>query len=369
MSDRPIDLTQPTLVPWEQVEPLFAEVWRSGRLTVGPHTQRFEQIAAELMGVTHVVAVSSCTSGLMLVVRALELTGEVILPSFTWTSTGHAVVWNGLTPVFADVMPGPYTLDPADVEQRITDQTSAIFATNTFGLYPDMDALQAVADRAGLPLLCDSAQAIGATYKGRIGGGLCRAEIFSLSPTKVVTAVEGGLVATDDAELARRVRNMRDYGKTSTGDDIESFGLSARISEFHSIVGAENLKRIDELIQARSALVEQYRQALSDLSGLSWQQIPEGWRSSHNYVVSFLDPERHDRDAIWRAMAEAKVQTKRYFYPPLHRQATYAVYPAPQPPLPVTERASQTALALPLYSHMSSDDVAEVCHRLRGLLQ
>ncbi len=369
MNNRPIDLTKPTLVPWEQVEPLFAEVWKSGRLTVGAYTAAFEAEAARLMNVQHVVAVSSCTSGMMLVVRAMELTGEIILPSFTWASTGHAIVWNGLQPVFADVMPDTYTLDPVDVERRITARTSAIIATNAFGLYPDMAALREVAARHNLPLLCDSAQAMGAQCDGAIGGALCRAEIFSLSPTKVVTAVEGGLLTTDDAELARQVRNMRDYGKSADGADVESFGLSARISEFHSIVGLQNLKRVDELIAMRERIVDQYRRLLADVPGVSFQTIPAGWRSTHNYFVVFLAPERYNRDHVYRLMSERKVQTKRYFYPPLHKQASYAGFAAPVPPLPVTERASASALAMPLYSHMTADEVEMVCDRLKLTLK
>jgi dTDP-4-amino-4,6-dideoxygalactose transaminase len=369
MKNRTIELSKPTLVDWAQVAPLFAQVWRSGQLTVGPFTLEFEQAAAQLMQVRNVVAVSSCTSGLLLVVRALNLTGEVVLPSFTWASTGHALIWNGLTPVFADVADGVYTLDPADVARRLTPRTSAIMAANAFGLYPDLDALDDLAKQHGVPLICDSAQAIGATYKDRIGGGLCRAEIFSLSPTKVVTAVEGGLIATDDDELARQVRGMRDYGKTADGADIESIGLSARLSEFHSIIGLTNLRALDELLAARRRLVDRYRANLAGLPGVAFQTIPPGSRSSNSYFLIFLDEQGHDRDAVWRRMAELKTQTKRYFYPPLHRLRSYAALPPPAPPLPVTERASRTALALPLYSHLSLDEVDLVCERLRSVLQ
>ncbi len=368
MSNKKIDLVKPTLVDWSEVEPLFAAVWQSGRLTVGPHTKAFEDAAAALMNVEHAIAVSSCTSGLMLAIRALGLTGEVIIPSFTWSSTGHAVVWNGLTPIFADVDPHTYTMDPADVARRLTPATSAILTANAFGVYPDMATLQKVADDAGLVLLSDSAQAIGATYRDRTGGGLCRAEVFSFSPTKVVTAVEGGLITTDDADLAAKLRNMRDYGKNTAGDDVESFGLSARLSEFHSIVGLTNLKRVDALIDARARIVSAYRDAFADIDGLSFQTIPDGRRSSHNYFVIFLDRERYDRDRVWKQLDAAGVQTKRYFYPPLHRQGAYSDFPPPTPGLPITERAAAEALALPLYSHMATDDVELVCTRLRRIL-
>ncbi len=369
MNDRIIELSKPTLVDWNEVAPMFAEVWRTGLLTTGPFTADFERAAAQLMGVRHVVALSSCTSGLLLVVRALKLTGEVILPSFTWASTGHALVWNGLTPVFADVVDGVYTLDPADVERRITPRTSAILATNAFGLYPDLDALRAVADRHGVPLICDSAQAIGARYRDRVGGGLCRVEIFSLSPTKVVTALEGGLVTTDDDDLARVVRGMRDYGKTPDGTDIESIGLNARISEFHSIVGLSNLRVLDRLLAARQASAARYRANLAEVPGLSFQEVPAGYRSSYSYFMVFLDEKRYRRDDVWRRMAEMHTQTKRYFYPAVHQLSSYAALPPPQPALPVTERASRTSLALPMYSHLTAADIDLVCERLHQALQ
>lgn len=368
MTDKQIDLVKPTLVDWDEVAPLFADVWQSGRLTLGPYTKAFEDAAADWMGVAHAIAVNSCTSGLMLVLRALELTGEVIIPSFTWASTGHAVVWNGLTPRFADVAADTCTMDPDDVARRITPQTAAILTANAFGVYPDMDALQRVADDAGVVLLSDSAQAIGATYRNRRGGGLCRAEIFSFSPTKVVTAIEGGLITTDDDQLAEKLRQLRDYGKSSDGTDVESFGLSARLSEFHSIVGLTNLARLDDLIAARERLVRAYRDGLADVPGVGFQTIPEGSRSSHNYVVIFLDRAIHDRERVYAAMADAGVQTKRYFHPPLHRQGSYVSFPDPDPPLPVTERLSATALALPLYSHLEIAEVQQVCARLRRVL-
>jgi dTDP-4-amino-4,6-dideoxygalactose transaminase len=226
-----------------------------------------------------------------------------------------------------------------------------------------------VADATGVTLLCDSAQAIGAVYKGRVGGGLCRAEIFSFSPTKVVTAIEGGIVATNDDELARRVRNMRDYGKTPDASDIESFGLSARISEFHSIVGLSNLQQVEALIAAREKLAAAYRRALADVTGLRFQTIPDGYRSCWNYLVVLFDGARYDRDAVWRRMTDAHVYTKRYFYPPLHQQTAYRPYAPPDPPLPVTENVSANALALPFYSHMTEDEVGEVCARLRQALR
>lgn len=348
-----IPLVRPALVPWEQVEPLFAQIWKSGRLSCGEFTRRFEQATCEVTGARFAVAVSSCTSGLMLLLRALNITGEVVLPSFTWASTGHALVWNQITPVFADCLPDTFTLDPQDVRRRLTARTQAIFASNVFGVHPDMDALADVSEQAGVPLLCDSAQAIGARYNGRRAGSTAFAEVFSLSPTKVVTAVEGGLICTDDEKLADRLVSMRDYGKSSDGLDIESFGLSARLSELHAVVGAANLEHYRELINNRRRLAERYVDRLKNVEGVRFQAIPDGYESSYNYFVIQVDK----RNELQEWLAEKGIESKRYFYPPLHRQSSYAKLALPEANLPVTEHAAATCLALPFYSDLPEKDV------------
>ena len=351
-----IPLVRPTLVPWEEVEADFREVWESGQLTVGNHTREFEEAICKVTDAKFAVAVSSCTSGLMLLLRALEITKEVIIPSFTWASTGHALVWNNIVPVFADCLPGIYTLDPEDVARKISPRTQAIFAANVFGVHPDIDALQKVADAAGIPLLCDSAQAIGATYKGRNAGSTCLAEVFSFSPTKVVTAVEGGLITTDDADLADKLRRMRDYGKSSDGKDVELFGMSARISELHSIVGKKNLTRYRELIERRGKIAARYREAFRDIEGMRFQETPAQYESSHNYFVTF----HPRRDQLEAHLTDRGIQTKRYFYPPLHKQKSYACLALPDQKLPVTEQACAESLALPFFSHITDEQVSQV---------
>jgi dTDP-4-amino-4,6-dideoxygalactose transaminase len=357
-----IHLVRPTLVPWEEVALHFEKVWESGNLTVGEYTREFEDAVCEVTEATYAIAVSSCTSGLMLLLRALDITGEVILPAFTWTSTGHALVWNQIKPVFADCIPDTFTLDPEDVKRKITEQTEAIFAANVFGVQPDMDALQAVADKAGVKLLCDSAQAIGSKYKGRPAGSTTYAEVFSLSPTKVVTAVEGGLITTNDGVLADKLRRMRDYGKTVDGKDVEFFGLSARISEMHSIVGTANLKHCREMIDARKRLAQVYLEGLEGVGDLEFQTIPEGYDSSYNYFVVFTNW----RNGLESALSEKGIQTKRYFNPPLHKQLSYLGLDLPKVKLPVTENACNRALALPFYSHLEPRSVDTVIHAVRN---
>lgn len=365
-----LPIIRPTLVEFEEVEAAFREVWQSGQVTVGKYTRRFEETVEQTLGVRHAIAVSSCTSGLMLAVKALELTGEVIVPSFTFAATVHALVWNNCTPVFVDCEEGTYNLDVTLIEPLITERTSAIMPVYTYGLPPRLDEIERVAKKHGLKVICDAAQGLGAKYHGRWAGGFGHVEVFSLSPTKVVSAIEGGLLTTNDDELARRLRSMRDYGKAADGCDMEFIGLSARLSEFHAIIGWQNFQRLETLVQRRNELIAYYRLQLADLPGISFQHIPEGCQSTGNYIVIFVDGQKAglSRDDLYEALKAEGIQTKKYFYPAVHQQTAYARYGAAyEGRLPVTERAAQQGLALPLYSHMDEKTIQYVCGKIKQI--
>ena len=228
-----LPLARPGVADPTRVAADVEAILRSGVLTDGPYVRRLEEEAATYLGVRHCVAVASCTTGLMLVLRASELSGDVIVPSFTFAATAHAVEWNGLRPSFADIDPGPLTLSPSSVEQAIGVHTSAILATHIFGTPCDVEGLRDVAERNGLRLFFDAAHAFGSTHRGMKVGGFGDAEVFSFSPTKVVVAAEGGLIATNDDLLAERCRIGRNYG--NPGDyDCRFVGLNARMSELHA---------------------------------------------------------------------------------------------------------------------------------------
>ena len=366
-----VPIVEPTLVPWDDVADDLRAVWENPKLTCGEFCRRFEEEAARRIDVPYAIAVGSCTSGLMLCVKAMGLTGEVILPPFTWTATGEALLWNNVTPVFADITPGTYTLDPESAERAITPRTSALMPVTVFGVPPDIDALQDLARRRGLKVLYDSAQGLGSTWRGRPLGAFGDVEVFSLSPTKVVTAVECGLITTRDPDLAARLRRMRDYGKAASGDDIDLLGLSCRPSEFHGLVGWHNLRRVDDLVAARCRLIARYRSQLAGLAGVSFQTLPDWSATTGNYMTIFVrDGEAAlSRDALYKALGERGVQTKRYFHPALHLQTVYAAYRSLyEGRLPVAESASLEGLALPLFSHMRDDQVDRVCAAVRDLL-
>ncbi|MGH7316130.1 MAG: DegT/DnrJ/EryC1/StrS family aminotransferase [Candidatus Rokuibacteriota bacterium] len=366
-------IIRPTLPDLDELADLLRASWEAGLVTAGPLGRAFEQEVCHRTGAAHAVAVSSCTAGLMLSVQALDLPpgAEVVVPSFTFAATAQALVWNGLVPVFCDCRPDDLTLDPEDVERNLSPRTAAICAAYVYGLPPDVEGLSEVAARHGLPLYFDSAQGLGAEYHGTKAGAFGTSEIFSLSPTKVVTAVEGGVICTGDARLAERLRSMRDYGKDPrNGEDMVDLGLSARMSELHAAVGLLSLRHLDELVKARLALIESYRLRLGRLPGCGVQALPRDRTTSGNYFVLFVtDRARLGRDEVQAALKAKGIQTKRYFHPPLHEQTLFRrVACRLSEHLEDTERASREALALPLYGHMTREQLDHVCREVERVL-
>ena len=362
----------PTLPAPEDIQEELRAIFDSGRVTVGNQTLQLENDIRSITGARNCIAVSSGTSALMLLLKALNLPegSEVITPSFTFAATSHALLWNGLKPVFCDSDPATFTMDPAAAEALITENTSAIYPVCIFGVPGDLDAYQKIADKHGLKLLYDSAQGIGSTYKGKGVGSFGNGEAFSMSPTKVVTALEGGLITTNDDEIAVRLRYMRDYGKAPNGEDMKWLGLSARMGEVNALVARWSLARIDTWIMRRAAIKARYYERLKVIPGISYQSIPEDRTSCHNYVVMLLDPNVSPitRDQLYQRLKDEGIQTKRYFYPALHNQTLFKdIEPGCAARLPFAQQISDRSLALPMYSHMPLDTVEEVCDRILAI--
>jgi len=308
----------------------------------------------------------------MLTFAALDLPegGEVVVPSFTFPATVQALLWNRLTPVYTDCLPGTMTIDPDQVRRALGRKTVAICPVNIFGLPPDLDELEALSAEHGVPLVCDSAQGLGSTYRGRAAGGFGLAEVFSLSPTKVVSALEGGIISTDDEALAGRLRAMRDYGKGPDGGEIVFNGLSARMSEFHAAVGLLNLRRVVELVNRRVRLIHAYRDRLQRVAGCRVQDLPADRTTSGNYFTLLIGPRaRVDREQVVAALTARSIETKRYFHPPVHVQGLFRRAPGRVlGDLQYTVAASAQSLALPLFSEMAAEAQSRVCDTLEELL-
>jgi dTDP-4-amino-4,6-dideoxygalactose transaminase len=343
----------------------------SGVLTNGPYVRELETRAADYLGVRHCVAVASCTSGLMLVLRASELYGDVVVPSFTFAATAHAVVWNGLRPVFSDIDSATLTLSAGSVLRTTGVRTSAILATHTYGTPCDVEGLADAARREGVKLFFDAAHAFGSRRASIPVGGFGDAEVFSLSPTKVLVACEGGIIATNDDLLAERCRIGRDYG--NPGDyDCQFVGLNARMSEVHAVIALRSLDGLDERIGQRNELANQYRRLLGDIPGISFPVVRDADRSTYKDFTIMVDPVEFGVDAadLGVALAAEGIETRRYYDPPVHAMRAYRFLAGGKVAsrLPVTEAVSPRVLCLPLWSSMTESQVnrvAEVLERIQ----
>jgi dTDP-4-amino-4,6-dideoxygalactose transaminase len=354
-----VPLTQVVVPDRERLDQRLDGILNSGMLTAGPNVRELEEQVAELLQVPHVVAVASCTTGLMLVMQAIEATGPVVMPSFTFSATAHAATWAGGQPVFADIGQASLTLDADDAAIRLAD-ASALMATHVYGTPCDVERIDQVARAAGVPVVYDAAHALGSQRRGRPIGGFGIAEVFSMSPTKVAPAGEGGLVATHSVELADRVRLARNYG--NPGDyDCQMIGLNARMSELHAAVGLASVSELPQRVMRRNELVQVFQDSTDGVPGLRMPTVDTADMSTYKDLTLVIDERLFGLDvpALSAALAAEGIDTRRYFYPPVHRQRAYAYLGIPAA-LPVTDEIAPRVLTLPLWTHMSDNTVRQL---------
>ncbi|MGH9266753.1 MAG: DegT/DnrJ/EryC1/StrS family aminotransferase [Acidimicrobiales bacterium] len=353
-------MARPFLPPMELVTRRASASYERGQLTNGVLVRQLEEEAAAYLRVGHVVAVASCTSGLMLAIRALRPRGPVVLPSFTFSASAHAVAWNGLAVAFCDVDLATCQIDAIDAGRRVSDLAAgAVLATHVFGAPCKAERVERLARAAGIPVIFDAAHAFGATRVRRRVGGFGSAEVFSMSPTKLLVAGEGGLVATDDAGLAEEVRLGRDYG--NPGDYNTRFvGLNARLSEFHAATALESLRMLDEHLERRRAAAGRYAEEIRGIDGVEAQVVDPADTSTYKDFTVRIDPVLYGltRDELVAALAAEGVETRCYFDPPVHRQQAYAG--APRCVLPLTDRLAAEVISLPMFGALETKVAARV---------
>ena len=337
----------------------YQAAYMNGTITNASLVEHLEAAVAERLQVKHCVAVSSCTSGLMMVLRALDLTGEVIVPSFTFFATGHAALWNGLRPVFADCDEETWNVDPIDVERKITKRTSAILVVHLYGNPCEVETLEQLASRHHLKLIFDAAHGFGSRHRGQPLGGFGDAEVFSLSPTKLLVAGEGGLVTTNDATLARAIQGMRNYGDLG-GYDPEWLGMSARMSEFNAALALAGMPLVGAKVARRNRIAKIYTSLLAPLPGLRFQKVLPGDLGTYkDYSIHVSsDAFGMTRDALAEALLAENVETKKYFFPPLHKQRLYSCFPSVD--LARTDHITSGIVSLPIYESLPDATVEQV---------
>jgi len=362
--DHMLPMVRPVLPSLEEISEEVKNILATGMVTKGPYMRRFEEEMAAHLGVKHAVAVSSCTSGMMLVHQALGLRGDVVVPSFTFMATVSALVWAGLRPVFADVDARTFNLDPAAAEAAITPQTTAIVAVHQFGNPADIDGLQQVARKHGLKLIFDAAHGAGALYQGEPVGKQGDAQIFSLSPTKLLITGEGGIVATNDDALAAKIRMGREYGNDGNYDSAFA-GLNARMPELSAVLGLHSLQRLEEAARHRNETVALFHEVLGRLPGIGFQSVRPGDRHSYREISITIDPAQFGltRDELALALAAENIDTRKYYFPPVHQQTAYRSFYDGRP-LPNTDWLATNSLSLPMWSNMSEEVSLGICRAI-----
>lgn len=331
----------------------------------GPLVRRLETAIADRLGVRECVLVSSGTAGLEVVARVLELEGEVIVPSLTFIATASALQWLGITPVFCDVDPQTYCIDPKAVEALISPRTTAILGVHLFGRPCDVDGLAAIAARRDLRLYFDAAHAFGCSRDGRMIGGNGECEVFSFHATKFFNTIEGGAVTTDDPDLARRVRLARNFGYED--GVIRALGVNAKMNEISAAMGIANLESLQSIVECNKRNYDAYRANLRDVPGFRFVEYDESESNNYQYVVAEVLPEFGlTRDDLVERLHRENVLARSYFAPGCHCAEPYCAIPDLASRLPHTLALCDRLVTLPNGTKVSLDDVRAVSALIRG---
>ena len=329
----------------------------------GPFVREFEKNIAKFVGVRHCIAMCNGTVSLEIAIRALGLTGEVIMPSFTFIATAHALQWQEITPIFCDIDPKTHLLDPARVEEMITPRTTGIIGVHTWGRSCDVDALEEIAHRRNLQLLFDAAHAFGCSYKGRLIGRFGRCEILSFHATKFFTSFEGGAVLTNDDSLAEKIRLMRNFGFQGF-DHVIYVGTNGKMTEVCAAMGLTSLESVEKFIEINHRNYAEYRRGLADVPGVTLVSYDDLERGNYQYIVCEVDESAAGltRDELVQVLTAEKVLARRYFFPGCHQMEPYRSYfPHAHLVLPETEKLCRRVMLLPTGTAMNEHGVSQVC--------
>jgi perosamine synthetase len=358
-----IPITKPFL--GEEEAQAAANAIRTGWIAQGPLVEAFERALTTRLGVAHAVATSNCTTALHLAMLCSGIGpgDEVIVPSFSFIATANAVLHAGARPVFVDIDPGTYNMDPSCVEAAITSRTRAIMPVDQIGLAAELDPIYAIARRHGLRVVEDAAPALGATYRGRPVGSISPITCFSFHPRKSITTGEGGLLTTDDPEVAARARVLRSHGasisdlvrhqaSTVTIEAYEELGYNYRMTDIQAAIGVEQLKKLDVVLAQRRRLAERYNGLLADVEGVRTPYAPEYAPHTYQSYCVRLDPARTaPREDVMARMLALGIATRRGVMA-IHEEPYYVSHFG-HVSLPVTEAAARQTLLLPLYATMT----------------
>lgn len=360
MSTSPIHVVQPFLPPLEEYFELLKKSWDSGILTHnGPHVQRFEHELCDKLGTSGIVATSNGTIAIQMAIKALGLRGEIITTPFTWVATISAIKWEGCTPVFCDVDPETFNINPDEIEEYITDRTVAILPVHVFGNPCEIDRIQEIADRHGLKVIYDAAHAVGSCYDGKSVFEYGDISATSFHATKLINTGEGGACVSHDPALVEKLQRIRFFGHDNDKNIVDD-GFNGKMSEINAALGIASLKYLRELMDDRKKKYMTYREGLEGVSGISFQTIDDE-SCNFSYFPVLMESESDLIDMLAKLNGH-NIWPRRYFYPALNTLDKIVK----SGPMPVTEDIARRIACLPLYKDLGIEQVEMITSLIRG---
>jgi len=363
-----ITVTQPCLPPLEEFIPYLKQIWENKWLTNnGPLHQQLEEELAAYLGVKYISLFSNGTLALISALQALNITGEVITTPFSFVATTHSLWWNKITPVFVDIEPNYFNLDPAKIEAAITDKTTAIMPVHVYGNPCQMEEIQRIADKHRLKVIYDAAHAFGVKDKGVSVLNYGDLSVLSFHATKVFSTIEGGAVICHSEEMKHHIDNLKNFG--FRGETVvEEPGINAKMNEVQAAYGLLQMKYIDSFINRRKSITELYQSLLRDVSGIRFFSDMDGVTHNYSYFPIIIDEEKYgiSRDTIYKILKDNNILARRYFYPLISEFEPYRELPsATLENLPVANNISKNILCLPIYVELENSQIEKIVKVLR----
>jgi dTDP-4-amino-4,6-dideoxygalactose transaminase len=365
---RKIYVTQPALPPLEEYIEYLRQIWESKIITNnGPFHEQFEKSLADYLGVKYISLFSNGTLALITALQALRIAGEVITTPFSFVATTHSLWWNNIKPVFVDIEPDQFNIDPEKIEAAITPQTTAIMPVHVYGNPCKVDEIQKIADRYGLKVIYDAAHAFGVKINGNSVLNYGDLSVLSFHATKVFNTIEGGAIICHDAKMKQRIDYLKNFGFADEVT-IVAPGINAKMNELQAAYGLLQLKYIDEYINRRKYIASLYRQQLSGIKGIHFFEDIEGVRHVYPYFPILINAANYGytRDEVYEYLKKKGIFGRRYFYPLISQFPTYRGLPSAKPEnLPIATKVADQVICLPIYPSLEFAFIGKIVEILK----
>jgi dTDP-4-amino-4,6-dideoxygalactose transaminase len=367
--NKPILVTQPFLPPLEEFEAYLKDIWETKWVTNnGKYHQELEQALCDYLGVKYLSLFSNGTLALITALQALKITGEVITTPFSFVATAHSIWWNNIKPVFADIEPEYFNLDPDKVEAAITPQTTAIMPVHVYGNPCQVEKFQKIARTYGLKIIYDACHTFGVNTGGRSVLNFGDLSVLSFHATKVYHTFEGGAIVCHDPETKKRIDNLKNFGFVDE-TTVVAPGINAKMNEVQAAMGLLQLKYIDSNVEKRRQIAGLYREGLKGIAGLSYMNDMSGVKHCYSYFPVLIDKNKfgRPRDEVYDQLKKHSIFGRRYFYPLISQFPTYRGLDSAQPgKLPVAEKVAEEVLCLPIYPELEAGHIKQICSILKS---